>query len=209
MFVCLFAVFFGKDLKVSSWNREKCHMPLCAKSINFGRDIWAISSVVVDNKCVIFTFSQLYLHCPLIYILIPLCWRLTRSLSLWPVDGGASWLCRHPGTVPSAGLQPHPACLKSQLGAWAEALSFHFQHPGRSRQQRWWFPVKAMCQQCISLCLSFSVCLCVLTTASISSDWRMSFSTRSAFVCIWAISKAKLPAWFLQGEEKSQIRVLI
>lgn len=45
-----------------------------------------------------------------------------------------------------------------------------------------------------------SVFQCVLTTASISSDRRMSFSTWSAFDCIWAISKARLLAWFLQGE---------
>lgn len=172
---------------------------------------WRITGAVVDNKCVcvIFTFSQLYFHWALIYILIPLCWQLTRSLSLWPVGGGASWLCRHPGTGPSAGLQPHPACLKSQFGAWRAALSFHFQHPGGGKQQCWWFAVKAMYQQWMSLCLSFSVCLCVLTTASISSDWRMSFSTRSAFVCIWAISKAKFPAWFLQGVKKAQIRLLV
>lgn len=204
MFVCLFAAFFGKDLKVSSWNREKWH---CVQKALTLVETYEQSLQLLWTINVLFLYFHNFIS--IVYILIPLCWWLTRSLSLWPVDGGASWLCQHPGTGPSAGLQPHPACLKSQFGAWAVALSFHFQHPGRSRQRRWWFPVKAMCQQCISLCLSFSVCLCALTTASISSDWRMSFSTRSAFVCIWAISKAKLPAWFLQGEEKSQIRVLI
>lgn len=45
---------------------------------------------------------------------------------------------------------------------------------------------------------------CVLTTASSSSAWRTSFSTRSAFFCIWAISRAK-SAWPLQSEE-SQVK---
>ena len=39
--------------------------------------------------------------------------------------------------------------------------------------------------------------VCVLTTASSSSDRRMSFSTVSAFFCIWAISKAKLLVFIL------------
>lgn len=55
----------------------------------------------------------------------------------------------------------------------------------------------------------------LLTTASNSSDRRMSFSTRSAFDCIWAISKARLLAWFLQGggkvpdESTAEIRLLM
>lgn len=123
--------------------------------------------------------------------------QLTRSLSLWPEGVWASWPCQHPGKGPSAGLLPRPACLKSQFDAGPGGLSFHFQHPVESRWQWERRPVKTT--QMHRFVCAFQR---ILTTASRSSDRRMSFSTWSAFFCIWGIRKARLLAWFLQGGEE-------
>lgn len=149
--------------------------------------------VIITER--VFSLRQLYCY----FCAASVQYRLTRSLSLWLVGVWVSWPCPHQGRGPSADPPPGPACLRSPSDAVTSALSCHFQCPGKHRQQ-------IRCDWLIRLIRSFiqgplwiDVKWChhyynkrVLTTSSSSSARRMFFSTWSAFVCIWAINKAKL-----------------
>lgn len=159
------------------------------------------------------------------YTSVALCGILsltTHSLSISVACGCLSFLALSTSRKRSLS-RPSASPSLSEISVWCSNGNSFF-----SFSASWWKQTtarvisskktkqKTIYLKCTSLCLSFSVCSRVLTTASISSDRRMSFSTWSAFFCIWAISKAKLLAWFLQGEEKHhrwshnhQIRSLI